>query len=325
MKSCTATKHRGAFTLIELLVVIAIIAILAAILFPVFSQAKAAAKSISSVSNIKQITLGWLMYANDYDDTVVPEVVWNSNDELYWYGSPGTEFSPWTYELLPYEKTGDIDEDPQTAPNIQGNPQYYSNSQYYSYNAEYAYNYEQLDPWLYNPSNALNAEYPGHGFVYTMNGIPTTSLSNPSQTVMATASSTANEASWFWYGAGNPLPWESVEAPFCGALGPEAGGQEPQFNYDSSSLCMGYNANGDWGVGGYFYSVFPGGLGEASAGSMTGNISLRRANQAVVGWADGHAKQMTPGGLAVGTNWTPTIQASALKVTNPTSYIWINH
>ena len=59
---------RGAFTLIELLVVIAIIAILAAILFPVFAQAKASAKSIATVSNIKQITLGGLMYSNDYDD-----------------------------------------------------------------------------------------------------------------------------------------------------------------------------------------------------------------------------------------------------------------
>ena len=62
-------KHStGAFTLIELLVVIAIIAILAAILFPVFAQAKASAKSISTVSNLKQITLGGLMYSNDYDD-----------------------------------------------------------------------------------------------------------------------------------------------------------------------------------------------------------------------------------------------------------------
>jgi prepilin-type N-terminal cleavage/methylation domain-containing protein/prepilin-type processing-associated H-X9-DG protein len=58
------------FTLIELLVVIAIIAILAAILFPVFSEAKAAAYKISCLNNIKQITLGAVMYQNDYDDTL---------------------------------------------------------------------------------------------------------------------------------------------------------------------------------------------------------------------------------------------------------------
>jgi len=63
--------NRRAFTLIELLVVIAIIAILAAILFPVFAQAKEAAKKTSCLSNTKQLNLGFLMYANDYDDWTV--------------------------------------------------------------------------------------------------------------------------------------------------------------------------------------------------------------------------------------------------------------
>jgi prepilin-type N-terminal cleavage/methylation domain-containing protein/prepilin-type processing-associated H-X9-DG protein len=58
---------RRAFTLIELLVVIAIIAILAAILFPVFAQAKEAAKKTVCISNLRQITMGSVMYAGDYD------------------------------------------------------------------------------------------------------------------------------------------------------------------------------------------------------------------------------------------------------------------
>ena len=61
-------KTRQAFTLIELLVVIAIIAILAAILFPVFAQAKDMAKKTTGLNNVKQIGLGYMMYAADFDD-----------------------------------------------------------------------------------------------------------------------------------------------------------------------------------------------------------------------------------------------------------------
>jgi len=65
---------RKGFTLIELLVVIAIIAILAAILFPVFARAREKARQTSCLSNIKQLGLGWLMYAEDYDEMVVLSV-----------------------------------------------------------------------------------------------------------------------------------------------------------------------------------------------------------------------------------------------------------
>lgn len=64
----------GAFTLIELLVVIAIIAILAAILLPVLAKAKLKADGIYCMNNERQMLVSWLLYANDSNDRLVPNV-----------------------------------------------------------------------------------------------------------------------------------------------------------------------------------------------------------------------------------------------------------
>lgn len=59
---------KKAFTLIELLVVIAVISILAALLFPVFARARENARRTSCLSNLKQISLAFLQYSQDYDE-----------------------------------------------------------------------------------------------------------------------------------------------------------------------------------------------------------------------------------------------------------------
>src|SRR5947208_13326257 len=95
----TRRGQPNGFTLIELLVVIAIIAILAAILFPVFAQAREKARSISCLSNGKQMGTAILMYAQDWDEGIVP-----------WWSTPSGGMARkdrlWVGRLQPYIKNG---------------------------------------------------------------------------------------------------------------------------------------------------------------------------------------------------------------------------
>ena len=129
-------SRRTGFTLIELLVVIAIIAILAAILFPVFARAKAKALQASCLSNLKQISLAFLMYATDYDDTMPPA--------YYFTGGWGVEhgwdftidYAAWSFTpglIGPYTKNQQIN----ACPGASALASYDRQLTGYAYNASY--------------------------------------------------------------------------------------------------------------------------------------------------------------------------------------------
>ena len=60
-------NRKKGFTLIELLVVVAIIVILAAMLLPALQRAREKARQSVCMNNLKQISMGALLYTQDYD------------------------------------------------------------------------------------------------------------------------------------------------------------------------------------------------------------------------------------------------------------------
>ena len=118
LKKSQNSRNRSAFTLIELLVIIAIIAILAAILFPVFSRARENARRASCQSNLKQIGLGMLQYAQDYDEQMVRAYYGGDNE------SNNSSNYKWMDASFPYVKSEQL----FVCPSDSTNPAYQLNT-----------------------------------------------------------------------------------------------------------------------------------------------------------------------------------------------------
>jgi prepilin-type N-terminal cleavage/methylation domain-containing protein/prepilin-type processing-associated H-X9-DG protein len=171
-------EGRG-FTLIELLVVIAIIAILAAILFPVFAKAREKARTASCQSNLKQLALGVLMYAQDYDEKL-PVGWW-----AFYPGCPGGTWCSWGYShsqmwhtrIYPYVKNAQVFSCPSSG-----------YSAYLDCNApdgSGACGLFNVD-YVYNPYLGFNCCGGAIGFSSGYGGFPTPigAISAPAQTIM---------------------------------------------------------------------------------------------------------------------------------------------
>jgi len=297
---------RNAFTLIELLVVIAIIAILAAILFPVFAQAKAAAKATASLSNDKQLSLGVVMYEGDSDDVFPLGTSWNTgNDPVCFQG--GSCVSTWAWSASPYVKSANLLNDPQTAANID----------YFKLGLtitdaifpQFGYNATYLSPIVANPDGTL-----------AQTTSSASSGADPANTVMLGAKWThAEQVNWattgliYTVGTASSANVGTIE---------DADLASPECN-NIPTACF-----GDWGRGGPFDDPTVIGLTSEAAGRYTGGVSLRTANQQCLSFIDGHAKRMSYGQAAAGTNYNYNAAPGAaggygnITITHMNNYIW---
>ncbi len=158
-------EKKKAFTLIELLVVIAIIAILAAILFPVFARARENARRASCQSNLKQIGVAWMMYAQDYDETVMRFATPGCGLTCYWWGGwNGTALTGSQGLIYPYMRNEQVNACPS-----------FANTLRTSFGLTgYAYNVDSLSP----------TDYPAPSYSPIPKGTKLAEIADSSKTVM---------------------------------------------------------------------------------------------------------------------------------------------
>jgi prepilin-type N-terminal cleavage/methylation domain-containing protein len=153
---------RSAFTLIELLVVIAIIAILAAMLLPALAKSKQKATSAVCVGNQKQMSLAWIMYADDNQDYLVNM---NNVDTA----NPGFNQHPWRYQYASSYSGGSI---PNSLPVVPTQPPGMDAQSYIVLESEECVKQGAFGPYLKNadavhcPGDLRRSLTVGNGFAF---------------------------------------------------------------------------------------------------------------------------------------------------------------
>jgi prepilin-type processing-associated H-X9-DG protein len=120
MKSCLkhaltrdlASRSRclAGFTIIELLVVIATTAVLAVLLLPGLARAQTLDQRIICFENLRQLTMGWLMYAHGNNDRIartagMDSLVTNPNDPTILPGGARAQWCPGSMDTIANGRT----------------------------------------------------------------------------------------------------------------------------------------------------------------------------------------------------------------------------
>jgi prepilin-type processing-associated H-X9-DG protein/prepilin-type N-terminal cleavage/methylation domain-containing protein len=190
-----------AFTLLEILIVIGIIALLAAILFPAFGRVREAGRRTTCASNLKQISLAFTQYAQDYKFYPVL-----SDDGSYgsFPSPPGTPCGAWPDKMLPYVKEksifvcpSDLDHryDTGCPPDDTSNPDHHVNYRgSYSFNDPYGSLY--FNPTTKQPTASYSDTHGASPMRYT----------RPSSTILI-----SDGVNYYW--AGNIAPGYTQPPP----------------------------------------------------------------------------------------------------------------
>lgn len=281
----TRRSSRG-FTLIELLVVVAIIAILAAILFPVFAQAREKARQTACLSNAKQLANGVLMYAQDYDEQMVPA---RQNVRYQSQSDPARfrDYLTWVILIQPYTKNWLVNacSSLQEGPDIYNNGPTAHDTNFLLWPG-YGYNWNYL-------TKSRDAAGACRVSTTPAEGTPLAEIKKPADTVLMVDAKILGTDAW--------SPSYYADSPAAATL--------------TAETCK-FNNRG-WGSG-----TDDDRAPYAGRPTYTGGFAPRHNGGGNVSFCDGHVKWMTPGRLAAGTSWRVPIATGDIRLLDREQYLW---